>query len=86
MTPITIVVSPFIDTCRILIERGADPETPVIMRHSTSDFEAMYGRLGGVAGAGVRGTRITRAAGRAVAPPMRPIESGVCRGLKSRAA
>jgi hypothetical protein len=54
-----------------LIARGADPETKAVMRHRGSDYDAIWGRLGDVAGTGVRGTRITRAPGRAAAPPMR---------------
>ena len=60
--------SPLIDRCRILIERGIDPETPVAMRHAGSDYDAVWGRVGAIAGLGVRGTRTTRTPGPAARP------------------
>src|SRR5262249_23146743 len=60
--------SPFIDVCRVLIARGIDPETPATMRHAGSSHDAVWGRVGAVAGLEVRGDRIIRAARRAAAP------------------
>jgi hypothetical protein len=77
--------SPFIDACRILIEQGADPDAQAVMRHAGSDVDAMHGRLGNVAGTGVRGTRITRAAEASPAPHRRlapPQGNRCCRTLK----
>ena len=79
--------SPFIDVARILIERGADPDTPAVMRHRGSDYDAVWGKLGNVAGIGVRGNRITGSAGRAAAPYVRSVASQAnpcCQTLKSR--
>jgi len=41
--------SPLIDVARILIERGADPDTPIAMRHAGRDVDAVWGRLGSIA-------------------------------------
>src|SRR5262245_51296220 len=74
--------SPFIDVCRVLIAHGVDPETPAAMRHVGSDHDALRGRVGAVAGLGVRGDRIIRAAGPTAPPPMRSGQS--CRPLLAR--
>ena len=42
--------SPLLDVARILIERGTDPETRIVMRHAGTDYDAAWGRLGDLAG------------------------------------
>jgi hypothetical protein len=49
----TIVVrrstQPFLDGCRTLIAAGADPDTPVAMRHAGSDHDALTSTVGAAA-------------------------------------
>ena len=78
--------SPLLDVARILIERGTDPESRIVMRHAGTDYDAAWGRLGDLASVRVSsagdGRPVFRREAVAAPPPVRLKRT--CRPLLTR--
>ena len=63
-------VQPLLDAGRALLEEGRDPETPIVMRHSGSNADALRGTVGAAAGLTVSDSR----QGKPVFKPWQPYD------------